>query len=271
MLSFFAWHDGRLAPRPLAISPWAPGTLSGTGLCGLLARELETHCPAAFVPARLTVDLYQPVAATEFALSSTVVRRGSRIAVAAAVLLQDGAPRVRASAVFLTTGDQPPGTVWSPGEELPMPPSGTMSPEGSPPLFRSGDGEWSSDFAAHQNAERKIAWQSLPPLVAGEPITPFQRAAILGDSTNHVCHWGSAGAGYINADVTLTLARLPVGHEQGLRAESTIAAAGVSIGTATLYDRAGPVGTTVVTALSNARRQIDFAATSAAELAGTSD
>ncbi|MEV0355672.1 acyl-CoA thioesterase domain-containing protein [Nocardia sp. NPDC050697] len=269
MLSFFAWQDGRLVPRPLAISPWAPGKLSGTGLCGLLARELEPHCPAGFVPARLTVDLYQPVAAAEFELRSTVVRRGSRIAVADAELLQEGAPRVRASAVFLTPGAEPPGTVWSPDAELPVPPPGSMSPDGSPPLFKSGDGEWSSDFAAHQNAERKVAWQSLPPLVAGEAITPFQRAAILGDSTNHVCHWGSAGAGYINADVTLTLARLPIGHEQGLRAESTIASAGVSIGTATLYDRTGPVGTAVVTTLSNARRRIDFAATSADELAGT--
>ncbi|MGW0182958.1 acyl-CoA thioesterase domain-containing protein [Nocardia sp. NPDC003345] len=271
MLSFFAWQDGRLAPRSLAVSPWTPSKLSGTGICGLLARELETHCPAGFVPARLTVDLYQPVDNADFEMGSTVIRRGSRITVADAVLLQQGRPRVRASAVFLATGEEPAGAIWSPDADLPVPPPGCMSVEGSPPLFKSGAGEWSADFAAHQNAERKVAWHSLPPLIAGEPITAFQRAAILGDSANHVCHWGSAGAGYINADVTLTLSRLPIGHEQGLCAENTIASAGISIGTATLYDRIGPVGTCVVTTVSNARRQIDFAATSAAEFAGTSD
>ncbi len=271
VLSFFERQGGRLVPKALAVSPWTPNKLSGTGICGLLARELETHCPPGFVPARLTVDLYQPVDNADFVIRSTVIRRGSRIAVADAALLQQGQPRVRASAVFLTTGEEPAGTVWSPDADLPMPPAGCMSPEGSPPLFKSGDGEWSAEFADHQNAERKAAWQSLPPLVAGEPITAFQRAAILGDSVNHLCHWGSAGAGYINADVTLTLSRLPVGYEQGLRAENTIASDGISIGTATLYDRHGPVGTCVVTTLSNARRQIDFAATSSAELAGTSD
>ncbi|MER7454317.1 hypothetical protein ABTW96_28970 [Nocardia beijingensis] len=41
-----------------------------------------------------------------------------------------------------------------------------------------------------------------------------------------------------------------------------VAADGISIGTATSYDRTGPLGTCVVTALSNARRQVDLAATS---------
>ncbi|MFC9790743.1 hypothetical protein [Rhodococcus sp. NPDC127528] len=83
---------------------------------------------------------------------------------------------------------------------------------------------------------------------------------MLGDATNHVCHGGSQGAGYINTDVTVTLSRLPLGYELGLRADSTVASDGISIGTATLYDRSGPIGTCVVTTLSNARRQIDFTA-----------
>ncbi|WP_231983117.1 acyl-CoA thioesterase domain-containing protein, partial [Nocardia sp. 852002-20019_SCH5090214] len=168
----------------------------------MLARELETHCPEGFIPARLTVDLYQPVDNAAFDLRSTVVRRGSRITVADAALSQDGQQRVRATAVFLTTGTEPPGQLWSRDEPLPVPPQESAVPGGTPPLFKSGDRDWSEDFAANQNADRKISWQNLPPLVAGEPITGFQRAAILGDSTNHVCHWGTEGAGYINADVT---------------------------------------------------------------------
>ncbi|WP_067837651.1 thioesterase family protein [Nocardia lijiangensis] len=268
MVSFFVGQGDQLVAEKLAVSPWAPDKQSGTGICGLLARELEAHCPDGFVPARLTVDLYQPVANEAFDMRSKVVRQGSRIAVVDAALVQDGQERARASAVFLTTGAEPPGQVWSPVEDLPAPPEGCVSPDGSPPLFKSGERDWTSDYAANQNAERKVSWHSLPPLVDGEPITPFQRAAILGDATNHVCHWGSEGAGYINADVTVTLSRLPVGYELGLRADNTIAAGGISIGSATLYDRTGPVGTCVVTTLSNARRQIDFTTTTTAALAG---
>ncbi|MGW5387805.1 thioesterase family protein [Nocardia sp. NPDC003963] len=258
MVSFFDSRGGRLVAEKLAISPWAPANLSGTGVCGLLARELERQCPGGFVPARFTADLYQPVLNAPFDMRTSVVRRGSRITLVDTVLAQEGRDRVRASAVFLTPGTEPPGEVWSPSEELPVPPEGCTAPEGSPPLFRSGGRDWTADFGANQNADRKTTWQSLPPLIAGEPITPFQRAAIMGDATNHLCHWGSEGAGYINADVTVTLCRLPLGYELGLRADSTIASAGISIGTATLYDRTGPVGTCVVTTLSNARRQIDF-------------
>lgn len=60
-----------------------------------------------------------------------------------------------------------------------------------------------TDFAANQKAERKSVWQNPPGLVEGEPISPFQRAAILGGARNLVCNWGSHGGGYINADVTL--------------------------------------------------------------------
>ncbi len=122
-----------------------------------------------------------------------------------ASLTQEGHERARASAAFLTAADQPPGEVWSPETDLPVPPQGCTSPQGSPPLIKSGDSGWTSDFAANQNSERKATWQSLPPLVAGESITTFQRAAIMGDVTNLVCHWGSEGAGYINTDVTVTL------------------------------------------------------------------
>ncbi|MFE3545744.1 thioesterase family protein [Nocardia sp. NPDC059177] len=258
MVSFFAREGDRLVAQQIAVSPWSDAMLSGTGVCGLLARELEGHCPEGFVPARLTVDLYQPVANAPFEFRSEVVRRGSRITVVDAALVQEGRERVRATALFLTPGAEPPGQVWSSAEELPMPPERPVSPDGAPPLFKSGEREWDSDFIANQNADRKFAWHNLPALVAGEKITPFQRAAVLGDATNHVCHWGSEGAGYINADVTVTLSRLPAGAELGLRADNTIAADGVSIGTATLYDRLGPVGVCVVTTLSNARRQVDF-------------
>ncbi|WP_415394938.1 thioesterase family protein [Rhodococcus globerulus] len=260
MVSFFTKRGELLIAEQLAVSAWAPTQVGGHAVCGLLAHQLETHCPTGFVPARLTVDLFKPVSTAPIEVRSEVVRQGTRITAADAFIVQDEQVRARASVVFLTTGSEPAGRVWSPVLDLPVPPEGCVSPLGSPPLFKSSDREWTHDFATNQNGDRKNAWHSLPALVDGEPISPFQRAAVLGDTANLICHWGSEGAGYINADMTLTLSRLPLGYELGLRADNAVASEGISIGTATLYDRKGPLGTCVVTALSNARRQIDFAA-----------
>ncbi|MGH8882997.1 MAG: thioesterase family protein, partial [Stackebrandtia sp.] len=72
---------------------------------------------------------------------------------------------------------------------------------------------------------------------------------------------GTEGVGFINSDVTLTLTRLPIGPEVGLHAQDHISADGIAVGTATLYDRTGRIGTCVVTGLANARRQVDMADT----------
>ncbi|MFF0501271.1 thioesterase family protein [Nocardia aobensis] len=260
IMGFFTRQGEAFVAQELAISGWAPTQLGGHAVCGLLARQLETHCPEGYQPARLTVDLFRPVRNQPVEVRSEIVRQGKRITVADAVIVQDGEPVVRSSAVFLVRGVEPPGRIWNNTPDLPMPHPVQDSPHGSPPLFKSGDRDWTHDFAVNQNADRKTAWMVLPSLVEGEQISPFQRAAMIGDMTNHVCHWGSDGAGYINADMTLTLARLPIGHEIGIRAENTLAADGISLGSAALYDRSGAVGGSVVTALSNPRRQIDYAA-----------
>lgn len=92
-----------------------------------------------------------------------------------------------------------------------------------------------------------------------ETMSPFERAAFLGDATSMVCNWGTEGVGYISCDITVTLSRLPQGSEIGLRALDQVATQGISVAMATMYDRTGPLGTCVVNSLSNARRQVNLA------------
>ncbi|MFI6866300.1 thioesterase family protein [Nocardia sp. NPDC050406] len=261
VVAFFTEVDGRFVATAMAVSAWSATQLAGTAVCGLLARELETHRPdAGFTPARFTVDLFRPVLNEPIALRSEVVRDGRRIRVVDASIVQDGEVRARATVMYLANAQQPPGEVWQPGHHLPVPERRLDNPEGHPPLFKSGAMDWTGDFASGRNSERKAIWHNVPPLVEGEPITPFQRAAFVGDATNLVCNWGTEGVGYINSDMTLTLARLPEGPEVGLQAHDHIAANGLVVATALMYDRSGPLGTCVATAISNARRQVDLAA-----------
>ncbi|MET9491027.1 acyl-CoA thioesterase domain-containing protein [Nocardia sp. NPDC006630] len=261
MVAFFTEVDGRYLATELAVSAWAPTQVAGTSVCGLLARELETHSPgAAFIPARFTADLFRPVLNEPIALRSEVVRDGTRVRVIDASIVQGGEVRARASVMYLAIAQQPPGQVWQAARQLPTPTDKLDGPHGNPPLFKVGDLDWTGDFAAGQNGERKSVWHNLPALVEGEPISPFQRAAFVGDATNLVCNWGTEGVGYINSDVTVTMSRLPEGAELGLFAQDHVAADGIAVATATLYDRRGPLGTCVVTGISNVRRQVDMVA-----------
>jgi hypothetical protein len=126
------------------------------------------------------------------------------------------------------------------------------------PFFHSPEIGWSQNFAEHQNDGRKQTWQSALPIVVGEQPTPFQGLAGAADSTSMVCNWGDRGVQYINTDITLAISRVPVSQEIGLAALSWSSHDGIAVGTATVFDREGLVGTSTVTSLANARRAVDF-------------
>ncbi|MFD3595985.1 acyl-CoA thioesterase domain-containing protein [Nocardia sp. NPDC058640] len=77
---YFTHADGVYTPMRYALSLWAPSTLSGPPVCGLMAREVEAgYCTDGFAPARFTVDLHRPVPATPLTITSELVRDGNRV------------------------------------------------------------------------------------------------------------------------------------------------------------------------------------------------
>jgi hypothetical protein len=273
-LAFFDTTPDGFVALPFAVSRWSPDMVSGVALCGLLARALENgHGGDGFVPTRLTVDLFRPARTQPLTTATTTVREGKRIRVADAELLQDGEPVARASAVFLRPSEQPPGEVWT-RDHRPSPPPASIAPPTdalTPPYFGSDsypDG-WSTSMSEHQGVSRKRMWARHLPVVAGEEPSQFERAAMAGEPTSLMTNWGSEGVGFINVDLTLVLARLPEGPDVGIEADDHISSDGLAVGTATMFDRGGPIGTCVVSALSNARRQVDFAGQGEFEIPAT--
>jgi hypothetical protein len=191
---------------------------------------------------------------------ATLVRQGPRLVLLDAVFLQGEERVARASALFLQPSTAPEGEVWSATTDGPFPPPVELAPEGSEhhvPFFASAK-PWSNNFREHQNSGRHQTWQTAMPIVAGEPMTPFQAAASIADNTSMISHWSNKGVEYINADISLALARRPAGVELGLRALDHVAVDGVSIGTVEVFDRLGVLGVATVTALANTRRTADF-------------
>ncbi|KRF16651.1 hypothetical protein ASG90_10310 [Nocardioides sp. Soil797] len=264
-LAFYKREGDTLVPEPLARSLWGENNMHGVAISAGLSltaeRALSDLGRDDLQPARYTVDLFRPAAMVPSTFTAEVVREGPRICLIDVSMIQDGERVARASTLFLSTSANPSGDVWSPSDaERPVPPPLDLAPEGSEPhvpWFHSSIG-WSQDFAQHQNASRKTTWQTGVPAVDGEPATPFTTVASIADATTMVTNWGSRGVEHINTDITVTLSRLPVGVQVGLSALDHVKHDGISVGTATIFDRRGPIGTTVMTAIANAKRTVDF-------------
>lgn len=243
-----------LHPRDGARAAWNGGsTLRGSAVSGALAREAERAVGDAdgLRPVRWTLDLFRPAGFRASAVSSTVVRRGRRIALVDVEMLQDGVRVARATAQFLGGGAPVHGRTWRRAEPVCAPPEGMRPETADPRLFYSEGIGWTGSPKPHQNAERKRTWHLPLPVVEGEPPSPFQQAAMAADFVNMAANWGDHGIEFINTDVTLSLVRLPEGSEVGLVAERREEYDGVSVGLAAVVDRQGVIGFASVTGLSS--------------------
>jgi hypothetical protein len=257
--AFFAVEGDNYVPSALARGPWGQ-SVSGHIVGGLLGRavEQETDDPA-LQPARLTIDLLRPTALEPVQTRAWIVREGRRIRLVDAEMVQNGTVVARASAMFLRRSEQPAGDVWSapitmpplPADVADVPPNLPMylhaygkNPEvGAPGI---GVDEW------QQASGPKYVWlRYVRPLVEGETMTPFVHAAMAGDVTSALTHWGTGGLRFINADYTLTLSRLPEGPFIGLSSLTHYSHAGVATGVASIFDQHGPIGSGLAIALVN--------------------
>ncbi len=263
-LSFFTSSGDDLVPADLARSLWSKNQMHGVAVSGALSRALERAVDDLgrddLRPARYTVDLFRAAAMDPCRTTARVVREGRRLCLVDATVEQGGQAVARASGLFLKMGDPATGEVWEP-TEAPAPPPAEVAPptdEMRVPLFSSDGIGWEPSFAAHQNGGRKMTWQVGVAVVPEEIPSGFVVAASVADATSMVTNWGSNGVEHINTDITLTLARLPVGREIGLSAVDRVSHDGIAVGTATVFDRQGRLGTTVVSSIANAKRTVDF-------------
>jgi Thioesterase-like superfamily len=253
---FTQTDEDTFLPTRNAQSHWGDDHLNGPALVGLAARTLELRFGLeGFMPARLTVDLFKAARGVETVCAARLVREGRRVRNSECELTQNGVPVVRATLVQYRRSEAPSGEEWSASIDF-TPPSDIDHARFT--YIGSDDGQWSHAIADHQNTSRKRFLNRTVDVVAGIENTPFVNAAMAAEGTSLVTNLGSAGVGYINGDLTVALARLPIDEWIGVQADSHWAADGVATGTATLFDGAGPFGSGMVTAISNPGAQIDF-------------
>jgi Thioesterase-like superfamily len=253
---FVRTSDDTFAPTRFAQSHWGADHLNGPALVGLAASVLdERYGLDEFVPARLTVDLFKAARGVPTTAVTRLVRDGRRVRNTECELIQGGVPIVRAVLVQYRRSEPPRGEEWS--TPMTFTPPTDLDQASNICLGSDGSG-WTTAIADHQNASRKRCMNRSIDAVEGRRNAPLVNAAAAAEGTSLVTNLGTAGVGYINGDLTVALARLPYDDWVGVQADSHWTADGISVGTATLFDGAGPFGTGMVTAVSNPAAQIDF-------------
>ena len=253
--------DGAFLPNRYAHSHWGDDHLNGPAVVGLAARSLENQFGADDLqPTRLTVDLLRPARGVATRVNTRLVRDGRRIRSAEADVVQGDVIVARATLVLYRRSTPPPGELWTSDTDFTPPVDFNAADESTAPYTGSDELGWTRKVGDHQNASRTRFFDRGINVVAGVENSPFVRATMIAEQTSLTTHLGSRGIGYINGDVTVALARLPRDSWIGIQADSHFAAEGISVGSATMFDSAGPFGTGLVTALANPAAQIDFAA-----------
>ncbi len=253
---FFARDSsGLFHPTESAMSRWGNDSLNGPAVVGLAARCLELdYGTDGFVPTRLTADLFRAAHRVPTEVRTRSVRDGRRIRNAECDVLQDGVLVAQATMVSYRESGPPPGREWVAEDSFPTP----DAPPGPVYLVGSDAAEWTPSSAEHQNTSRKRIYHRTLDVVSGERPSPFVRTVVAAEATSLVTNLGTRGIGYINGDLTVGMARLPVGDHIGVQADSHWCSRGVAVGAATLFDTEGPFGTAMVTAVANPAAQIDF-------------
>jgi hypothetical protein len=258
-------RDGRetLLPLPQARSGWGTrGQIRGTAASGALARAAEAAVReidgAALRPARWTVDLFRPAAMAPTTAEATIVRRGRRLCLVDAALLQEGKPVARGSLLLLDPHGTTSGEAWTCAPSG-LPPVPDLAPTGADrALYFSEAVGWSTTPGPHRDAARRATWHLPVAVVDGEPVTPFQHVATIADGANLAGSWGSAGVEHINTDLTLALTRLPAtAGGIGIVPTSRTVNGGIAMAAVALFDADGVLGTVLISTLANGAHAVD--------------
>jgi hypothetical protein len=247
--ALFTLDGDRAVPSEATRGPWDPNAQHGGAPAALVAHLVE-GLPGGegMRVVRMTFELLRPVPIAPLQWSAEVVRPGRRVGLLEAELRHEGEPVFRARALRIRAEPNAVTAVPYPEDEPPPPPD---EGEYSVPSFgvtRPWFGEDGVEIrfvaGALEEPGPAIAWYRLRvPVVDGVPITPLQRAAAAADFGN-----GASAAldwtryVFINPDLTLYLAREPVGEWVCLDARTTIEPDGIGLAVSVVRDQSGPIG-----------------------------
>jgi hypothetical protein len=249
MEAIFRVDGNRVEVSPNAAGPWDPRMQHGSAPAGLAvwaAEAIPTAVPMRI--ARVSIDLMRPVPLQPLTLQTEVLREGRKIQLCGIRLLADGVVVAAASVLKIKAQAH---ALPSDVAELPVEWPGPGQSREETALFSSSAfvGGMSVRSARGQFGVKgpgAIWYRVDRPLVEGAGVSQAMRAVIASDFVN-----GTSPAldfrewTFINADLTVSMAREPVGEWVLLDADCWIGPDGAGLAMARLADTGGYFGRAV--------------------------
>jgi hypothetical protein len=238
--------DGVVVATNLTQGPWDPNSQYGGTPAALLTWAVEgvpTLVPMRIV--RITIDMHRRVPLGRLVVGTEIVRQGKRLQVVVATVTDpDGVEVARATALRFRLGTGPDAPT-----DPRRPPIATPSwGEEREHVRRTSDVNGFMDAMEGRDAgspEAATSWyRATKPVIAGEEPSPTVRLAWASDFTANsgnyldLTRWSA-----INADLTITLGRAPLGEWTGVATRAWYSLDGIGHARADLFDRDGFVGT----------------------------
>lgn len=235
--------------RQWAAGPWSAEQQHGSAPSSLIAYAVEQiPAPQPMRVARMTIDLMRPVPVAPLEIKTQILREGRKIQLIGVQLLAGGVEVVRANVLRIRAQDValPPDVQLKP-VTVPLP-----QRDGAPTVthahnpFLSGLSMQEARGSFLKPGPGAIWFRANRPIIEGVAMTPLMRAAVTSDFCNGVSSTlDFTKYTFINADLTISLARMPVGEWILLDAESWMGENGAGIAFGGLADTQGYFGRAV--------------------------
>ena len=242
MDAIFRVDGHRVVTGPKAAGPWDARMQHGSAPASLVtwaAERIPTSVPMHI--ARVSIDLMRPVPVAPLTLQTEVLREGRKIQLCAVRLFAGGALTAGATVLKVKAQAEPlPPDIVEPPLDVATPDQSRVEPQNSP--FGTGMSIRAARGRFGGPGPGAIWYRADRPLVAGSPISQAMRAVVASDFCNASSALDFRSWTFLNADLTVSLAREPVGEWILLDAESWIGPDGAGLAMARLVDTKGYFG-----------------------------
>ena len=240
-------HD--IVTSPNAGGPWDLSMQHGSAPAALviwIAEAIPTPQPMQIV--RLTIDLLRPVPVAPLVFETEILREGRKIQLCAVRLLANGVVVVRATVLKVRFEQQAlPSSIADMPIDVPGPEAGRpMEPVFARNPFVTGLSVSAVQGGFLELGPGAIWYRINRPIVEGATMSQAMRAVVAGDFCNGTSSmldfhkWT-----FINADLSVSFSRQPVGDWILLNAETWIGPDGAGIAAGRLGDIHGYFGRAV--------------------------
>jgi len=237
-----------------ARGPWDERACHAGPPTALMARASERAVPGQRL-SRMTVELQRPVPMAGFRVDVEVVRAGRATSTTALTIVDTaGKECVFARALHVVVGDVLPAPVGdtfvAPNFEQSVPGVFPMSVvRHALPCFPHGVEVRYPPGETREPGPTSM-WMRTAILLPDEEMSPFQRICPLADCGNAVGRNAEPSEiGFVNADLSISLHRDPVGEWMGISASSVWQPTGGGLSDSVLFDERGAVGRSLQTLL----------------------